>query len=72
MDALKRRWPRPGVGVGDRVGIRIASGTADLYIAILGVLAAGAAYVPVDADDPDERADWCSARPTSARSSSTV
>src|SRR6185503_358554 len=27
-----------------------------LYVAILGTLAAGAAYVPVDADDPDDRA----------------
>jgi acyl-coenzyme A synthetase/AMP-(fatty) acid ligase len=47
-----------GVGVvrGDRVGVRMPSGTNDLYVAILGVLAAGAAYVPVDADDPDERA----------------
>ena len=45
-----------GVAPGDRVGVRVPSGTVDLYIAILGVLAAGAAYVPVDADDPDERA----------------
>jgi non-ribosomal peptide synthetase-like protein len=45
-----------GVGRGDRVGIRVRSGTVDLYVAILGVLHAGAAYVPVDADDPDERA----------------
>jgi non-ribosomal peptide synthetase-like protein len=45
-----------GVGLGDRVGVRIPSGTTDLYVAILGVLLAGAAYVPVDADDPDERA----------------
>ena len=45
-----------GVGRGDRVGVRIRSGTVDLYVAIMGVLAAGAAYVPVDADDPDERA----------------
>jgi non-ribosomal peptide synthetase-like protein len=45
-----------GVGRGDRVGVRIASGSKDLYLAILGILAAGAAYVPVDADDPDERA----------------
>jgi len=45
-----------GVGRGGRVGVRIKSGTTDLYVAIMGVLAAGAAYVPVDADDPDERA----------------
>ncbi len=45
-----------GVGRGDTVGVRISSGTTDLYVAILGVLLAGAAYVPVDADDPDERA----------------
>ena len=45
-----------GVGLGDRVGVRISSGTTTLYIAILGVLLAGSAYVPVDADDPDERA----------------
>ena len=36
--------------------MRIPSGTAELYTAILAVLAAGAAYVPVDVDDPDERA----------------
>lgn len=45
-----------GVRRGDKVGIRIKSGTTDLYVAILGTLCAGAAYVPVDADDPDERA----------------
>ncbi len=45
-----------GVGTGDKVGVRIPSGTTDLYVAILGVLLAGGAYVPVDADDPDERA----------------
>ncbi|MBO3084503.1 Pls/PosA family non-ribosomal peptide synthetase [Cellulomonas fengjieae] len=45
-----------GIGPGDRVGLRIPSGTAELYTAILAVLAAGAAYVPVDVDDPDERA----------------
>ena len=46
-----------GVGPGDRVGVRVPSGKADLYVAILGALAAGAAYVPVDADDPDARAE---------------
>lgn len=45
-----------GVGRGSRVGVRIPSGTTDLYVAILGTLLAGAAYVPVDADDPDQRA----------------
>src|SRR6478609_9542986 len=45
-----------GIGRGNRVGIRIKSGTLDLYVAIMGVLVAGAAYVPVDADDPEERA----------------
>jgi non-ribosomal peptide synthetase-like protein len=46
-----------GVGRGGRVGVRIRSGTTELYVAIAAVLVAGAAYVPVDADDPDERAD---------------
>ena len=54
--AMAARLGRVGVGAGDRVGVRVPSGTVDLYIAILGVLTAGAAYVPVDADDPDERA----------------
>ena len=45
-----------GVRHGDRVGIRMTSGTKELYIAILGVMAAGAAYVPVDAEDTEERA----------------
>ncbi|MFP3519775.1 hypothetical protein SB766_26705, partial [Pseudomonas sp. SIMBA_077] len=35
----------------------MTSGTRELYLAILSVLAAGAAYVPVDVDDPEERAD---------------
>lgn len=46
-----------GVGAGQRVGIRIPSGTLDLYVAIVGTIVAGCAYVPVDFDDPDERAD---------------
>ena len=57
VDAVRRRLAERGIGVGDRVGVRISSGTAELYVAILAVLAAGAAYVPVDADDPDERAE---------------
>lgn len=52
-----------GVGVGDRVGVRLSSGLIELYVSILSVLEAGAAYVPVDVDDPDERADlvWAEA-----------
>ncbi|WP_103347457.1 Pls/PosA family non-ribosomal peptide synthetase [Amycolatopsis sp. CA-128772] len=57
IDAYGRRLTGYGVGLGDRVGIRISSGTAELYIAILATLSVGAAYVPVDADDPDERAE---------------
>ncbi|MET1088162.1 MAG: Pls/PosA family non-ribosomal peptide synthetase [Arthrobacter sp.] len=50
------RLHRNGIGAGDKVGIRIPSGTNELYIAILATLLVGAAYVPVDADDPEERA----------------
>jgi len=45
-----------GIGRGAKVGVRITSGTTDLYVAIAGILVAGAAYVPVDAEDPEERA----------------
>jgi len=57
VERLRRRLAEAGVGLGDRVGVRVPSGTNDLYVAILAVLAAGAAYVPVDAEDPDERAE---------------
>jgi amino acid adenylation domain-containing protein len=46
-----------GIGRGDRIGIRMPSGSYALYVAILATLATGAAYVPVDADDPEERAE---------------
>ena len=57
VGAVAGRLAAGGVAPGDRVGVRMPSGSVDLYVAILGVLAAGAAYVPVDADDPQERAD---------------
>ncbi|MFI6938762.1 Pls/PosA family non-ribosomal peptide synthetase [Streptomyces sp. NPDC050418] len=57
VEQLRCRLDEAGVGQGDRVGVRVPSGTNELYIAILAVLAAGAAYVPVDAEDPDERAE---------------
>ncbi|MDG4825215.1 amino acid adenylation domain-containing protein [Asanoa sp. WMMD1127] len=56
ISELRQRLGTAGIGAGDRVGVRVPSGTVDLYVSILAVLAAGAAYVPVDADDPDERA----------------
>jgi non-ribosomal peptide synthetase-like protein len=55
--AVASRLRALGIGPGDRVGIRVPSGQAELYQAILGVLTAGAAYVPTDADDPPARAD---------------
>ncbi|KAM3078261.1 hypothetical protein ACMFMF_004665, partial [Clarireedia jacksonii] len=44
------------IGAGDRIGVRVSSGTTDLYVSILSILAIGAAYVPVDIDDTDDRA----------------
>ncbi|MFD3540823.1 Pls/PosA family non-ribosomal peptide synthetase [Streptomyces sp. NPDC058662] len=57
VERRRRALAAAGVGLGDRVGVRVPSGTNELYVAVLAVLAAGAAYVPVDAEDPDERAD---------------
>ncbi|KQN41633.1 Pls/PosA family non-ribosomal peptide synthetase [Frigoribacterium sp. Leaf44] len=57
VEAAARALADAGVRRGDRVGVRMPSGDSTLYLTILAVLAAGAAYVPVDADDPDERAE---------------
>lgn len=54
--ATGRRLHHAGLGAGDRIGVRIPSGTSELYVSILAILLVGAAYVPVDADDPPERA----------------
>ncbi|WP_330257524.1 AMP-binding protein [Nocardia sp. NBC_00565] len=56
IDAGVVRLTAAGVRPGDRVGVRLPSGTHELYVTILAILFAGAAYVPVDADDPQERA----------------
>ncbi|MFE6689142.1 epsilon-poly-L-lysine synthase Pls [Streptomyces sp. NPDC057743] len=56
IERRARQLRQQGIGPGDRVGVRVPSGTAELYLSILAVLRSGAAYVPVDADDPDERA----------------
>ena len=53
---LALEMAKAGIGPGDKVGIRVPSGSVDLYLAILATLMLGAAYVPVDVDDPDERA----------------
>ena len=55
-DGVAAELNAAGIGRGAKVGVRITSGTTELYTAIIGILLAGAAYVPVDADDPDERA----------------
>jgi non-ribosomal peptide synthetase-like protein len=55
--ATAARLRLAGVQRGDRVGIRMTSGSRGLYLGILSIMAAGAAYVPVDADDPEERAE---------------
>ncbi|WP_020658603.1 Pls/PosA family non-ribosomal peptide synthetase [Amycolatopsis benzoatilytica] len=57
VDELAGKLRTAGVTPGDRVGIRMTSGNAALYRGILAVLATGAAYVPVDADDPADRAE---------------
>ncbi|MFE5641556.1 amino acid adenylation domain-containing protein [Rhodococcus sp. NPDC056516] len=45
-----------GIAVGDTVGITLPKGS-DQVVAVLGVLAAGAVYVPVGVDQPHSRAD---------------
>ena len=57
VDALGAMLSASEIGHRDRIGNRVPSGTADLYVSILATLSIGAAYVPVDADDPEERAD---------------
>jgi non-ribosomal peptide synthetase-like protein len=56
VDELAGELAAAGVRRGDRVGVRMSSGGNDLYLGILAVLRVGASYVPVDADDPEERA----------------
>ncbi|MDO5032277.1 Pls/PosA family non-ribosomal peptide synthetase [Corynebacterium sp.] len=57
VSALAAELRHNGIRRGDKIGVRMTSGKRELYLAILATLAAGAAYVPVDADDPDERAE---------------
>jgi amino acid adenylation domain-containing protein len=53
-DRVRDRLCHSGVRPGDRVGLRLQK-SADAVAAIFGILKAGAAYVPVDAESPAAR-----------------
>ncbi|MBW4718332.1 non-ribosomal peptide synthetase [Saccharothrix obliqua] len=53
-DVLARALVAAGVRPGDRVGVALPR-AVDLVVAVLGVLRAGAAYVPLPPDNPPER-----------------
>jgi amino acid adenylation domain-containing protein len=53
-DRLSRALRVAGVAAGDRVGVCLPPGV-DLVVALLAVLKAGAAYVPLDLHSPPER-----------------
>ncbi|WP_433073282.1 non-ribosomal peptide synthetase/MFS transporter [Dactylosporangium sp. CA-052675] len=53
-DALADRLRSAGAGPGRTVGVHLQRGP-ELVVALLGVLKSGAAYVPLDADNPPER-----------------
>ncbi|WP_346779946.1 amino acid adenylation domain-containing protein [Streptomyces sp. S3(2020)] len=54
VNALAHLLAREGVRVGDRVAVALPR-SADLVVALAGVIRAGAAYVPIDPDYPAER-----------------
>ncbi|WP_142146132.1 amino acid adenylation domain-containing protein [Streptomyces sp. SLBN-31] len=53
-ETLGRRLVSHGAGPGDRVGVMVERGV-DLVVALFGVSAAGAAYVPLDPGYPKDR-----------------
>ncbi len=53
-DALAAELVEAGVRAGDRVAVCLER-SAQLVVALLGVLKAGAAYVPIDPEDPEPR-----------------
>ncbi|MFH8467049.1 amino acid adenylation domain-containing protein [Streptomyces sp. NPDC017991] len=54
VNALAHLLVEEGVRVGDRVAVALPR-SADLVVALAGVIRAGAAYVPIDPDYPAER-----------------
>ncbi|HYH78192.1 MAG TPA: amino acid adenylation domain-containing protein, partial [Longimicrobium sp.] len=57
---LAHQLRRRGVRIESRVGISLPRGF-DLYVAMLGILKAGAAFVPLDPAYPAERRAWMAA-----------
>lgn len=57
-DKVARALRARGVGAGAFVGLWMAR-SLDLHVALLGILKAGAAYIPFDADAPPERIGEC-------------
>jgi amino acid adenylation domain-containing protein len=55
--ALAAELRRHGIGEQDRVAVHLPRGV-DAVVAVLGVLYAGAAYLPVDVRYPDDRRDY--------------
>jgi amino acid adenylation domain-containing protein len=53
-DRLRDRLAALGVGHGDRVGFRLRK-SIDSVVTLFGIMKAGAAYVPVDAESPAAR-----------------
>ncbi|WP_327174194.1 amino acid adenylation domain-containing protein [Streptomyces sp. NBC_01335] len=56
-DALARRLTALGIGPEDRVAVALPR-THDLLVGLLGVLKAGAAYIPLDPDYPADRLSY--------------
>ncbi|HEY2740310.1 MAG TPA: amino acid adenylation domain-containing protein, partial [Thermoanaerobaculia bacterium] len=56
-DAVARFLRRQGLGAGDVVGLCVERSGA-LLVSMLGILKAGAAYLPLDPDYPRERLSW--------------
>ncbi|WP_152987901.1 condensation domain-containing protein, partial [Frankia sp. BMG5.23] len=54
VEATREALRRRGIGRGDRVAVCLERGP-DLVVALLGVLACGAAYVPLDPHHPAQR-----------------